>query len=599
VSDRTWDVDGKASEALRYVVEAFGESICFEVDRLRSTLSDLLPEGTSVREMSLLVAAARAGVPSELKSQLLAGMSPDGAVQLVAQRLGEAQPFDHEGCLWVTRQFASTLTDYPVPAPVEHPVQSPIGETGGRSAPPEWSVAPDGEQTIFPSRPAAETMHGDAQTLSGHADPRIAALDLVRRPLTLWILSAAAAASAIAQPFTSLTVFSALTGIAFGMLSIAAFIGASWARVPTSLRRKDTRDLFIVGIGSSLAALGWFAQSISNSTQSLTWLLDAGIISEVVGSTLLGLVVISFAVSYRHYRGGRMNRSPSAVLVAVGVGAILWWAPDVYGLTWFTFSQGTVKVLYGAVEGGGALLVGVALLVAAAMSLGPPASLIAAGLGAALIGVTQVREFYTQTSNNGAYYAIGFGLICVSIVILAVRTGGQPTSIVATTGSSGMSPPVEGQQRSRRDAAVLVAKRTVLFGAAITLAGVIILIVTYKLTSTRYFYFGPIVVGLLVMYRGVRAWLALSRQTSTGSTAAPASPTSGPTAATGRTNPPAVPNSVTSAPTGPRTGVTSGEPMVAPPPATSVTFCVDCGSKRGDGARFCASCGRPFESVPG
>ncbi len=679
MSDRTWDSDGKAGEALRYIVSTFGETVCMDGERLRSTLSDVLPGDASIREKSLLVAAARAGVAADIKANLAAGMSLEGAVQLGAQRLADAQPFDSIGCTWVTSQFASALTGTAMPV-----------AAGGRGMPvvealdtndvvdfvpippvftPEATDLGRGDRTMFPSQDLALGGPAGSEVRPDVGAPRIAALDFVRRPLTLWVLSVAAVVYAISQPITNSSVNDALQGASSVLVAVALFIGASWARVPVTVRRLDARDLMFAAIGSAVTAVGWFLQSIANRANGSATLFNIGTIVEVVGVVAVAVVIISLGVAYRAYRAGRQGRSPTPVLVGAAVGAILWQAPDLYGLTWINFNPNTVKFWWGAVEGAGALVIGLSLLLAAVWSFGPPLSLALGGIGSIVMGITQIRLFYSSDVHLGTYYAIGASIICAGVVLIAYQvtsgrtsiagvrnTAGPPPSVAGAPPSAGQAVPAPQSRATSDGAAVLVAKRTVLVGAGIIVAGIVILVVTYKLTSTRFFYFGPIVVGVLVMYRGARSWMRLSRRDASGSapgatpgnmnlpTAAPPmvnpqpaaagaasplvasppaaaqavnasqagpSPVTAPPAPWQASPPPVAPGPVTAPPassppeaTAPPTidpavtiGPASGNPSPVPHiPAPA--FCPGCGSRREEGARFCVACGQPFSSLP-
>ncbi len=223
---RAWDPDGRAAEALRVVVAEFGDSVLFDDKMLKSSLSDVLPEGTCQREQSLLVAASHVGIAAELKDQVSNGMDTEGAAQLVARRLSEAQPFDASGCLWVARQFAAVLwipnagsadrSYQPAPQPYEEPLS-------------EVTVGGDDAAARYGGAGMRQPSDRDP---TGQVAVRVAVLDPLRRQPTLWLLVLAAVVQAIAAPVTDFTLICILMAVTFGLIAIAAFWGSAMARTP-------------------------------------------------------------------------------------------------------------------------------------------------------------------------------------------------------------------------------------------------------------------------------------------------------------------------------------------------------------------------------
>jgi hypothetical protein len=107
LTDPLWDPLGKAREALRSIVADFGTSALSSPPVLENVLRDLLPG--SPRQVSLIVAAAGAGVTSTLQEHVTQGIDPSTAVRLSSAQLAEQTPFDAAGCRWVTGEFALAL----------------------------------------------------------------------------------------------------------------------------------------------------------------------------------------------------------------------------------------------------------------------------------------------------------------------------------------------------------------------------------------------------------------------------------------------------------------------------------------------------------
>jgi hypothetical protein len=606
VNARAWDPDGRAAEALRVVVAEFGDSVLSDDKMLKSSLSDVLPEGTCQREQSLLVAASHVGIAAELKDQVSNGMDTEGAAQLVARRLNEAQPFDASGCLWVARQFAAVLW-------------IPNAGSADRSyqQPPQPYEEPLSEVTVGGGDAAARYRGAEMQQPSdrestGQVAVRVAVLDPLRRQPTLWLLVLAAVVQAITAPVTDFTLICILMAITFGLIAIAAFWGSAMARTPVVARSGDPAILVTAGVGAVLSGVGWVIQWLTNTGSAAVF--DIGVLAQVVGAAVIGGVLLLLAIRYRSYRSGTSQSSPAIPLILGGIGVLLYSVPDIYGATWFRFNPSTAKIYYGVLIGLGAFLIAASLFVTAVVKLGPRVSLVIAGVGSVIYGVTQIHVYYSHVTSGGTYWAVGMWLIAVALGIWAVQvTTGRATMNSGTGSSIGSFAAAGGPVASSRPTGAIptaAAKRIILIGAGITVAGIVIFFVAYKLTSTRFFLFGPIIVGLLLVYRGVRAWFAASRQGTQPEVAG------GPVHSNEPSQPQAggqeIPQAQGAIPhNGPLHATVGAEPLsqessasatVSPQdleqrvahPTGPPAFCSSCGSARTPEARFCPSCGQAF-----
>jgi hypothetical protein len=87
---------------------------------MANLLKDLLPDAP--REVSILVAAAEAGVASNLRDRVSQGMDVGTASAVVAGSFAASTPFRPEACSWAVSEIAGALglsSSAPSPAPAQ------------------------------------------------------------------------------------------------------------------------------------------------------------------------------------------------------------------------------------------------------------------------------------------------------------------------------------------------------------------------------------------------------------------------------------------------------------------------------------------------
>jgi hypothetical protein len=170
------DERGEAHEALNSAVVGYGARVLGSPQILGNLVTDLLPD--LPRERSLLVAAAEAGVASELSQHVEEQhIDADTAVQLVARGLAERKSIDATASMWVTTEYARALgySAQPFVQPAAQPGQAgpgPIGQVGPVGQVPEVTVPPPGtaEPTILPPGPGQPPIQQMGTELADYGD---------------------------------------------------------------------------------------------------------------------------------------------------------------------------------------------------------------------------------------------------------------------------------------------------------------------------------------------------------------------------------------------------------------------------------------------
>jgi hypothetical protein len=150
VANPQWSEGDEAQNALRAIVSnpAYGVAALSSATIMANLLKDLLPDAP--REVSILVAAAEAGVAGQLRDRVSQGMDVGTASAVVAGSFAAGTPFRPEACTWAVSEIARALglsSAAPSPPP-------------GPSAVPGSSV-PDGSQpTISAPLPAGPGGYG-------------------------------------------------------------------------------------------------------------------------------------------------------------------------------------------------------------------------------------------------------------------------------------------------------------------------------------------------------------------------------------------------------------------------------------------------------
>src|SRR5579864_4101120 len=104
-----WDERDEAQKALRAIVSdpVYGVAALSSSQMMANLLKDLLPDAP--REVSILVAAAEAGVAASLRDRVSQGMDVGTASAVVAGSFAASTPFKPEACSWAVSEIAGAL----------------------------------------------------------------------------------------------------------------------------------------------------------------------------------------------------------------------------------------------------------------------------------------------------------------------------------------------------------------------------------------------------------------------------------------------------------------------------------------------------------
>jgi hypothetical protein len=104
-----WDENDQAQRALRVIVSdpVHGVAALSSPQIMANLLKDLLPDAPA--EVSILVAAAEAGVAANLRDRVSQGMDVGTASAVVAGSFAAGTPFKPEACTWAVSEIAGAL----------------------------------------------------------------------------------------------------------------------------------------------------------------------------------------------------------------------------------------------------------------------------------------------------------------------------------------------------------------------------------------------------------------------------------------------------------------------------------------------------------
>jgi len=134
VTSPQWDESDEAQQALRAIVSdpAHGAAALSSAPIMANLLKDLLPDAP--REVSILVAAAEAGVAGQLRDRVSQGMDVGTASAVVAGSFAASTPFRPEACTWAVSEMARALgLSSAAPGPPQGPSAVPGSSVPGGS----------------------------------------------------------------------------------------------------------------------------------------------------------------------------------------------------------------------------------------------------------------------------------------------------------------------------------------------------------------------------------------------------------------------------------------------------------------------------------
>jgi hypothetical protein len=135
------DESDEAQNALRAIVSnpAYGIAALSSSQIMANLLKDLLPDAP--REVSILVAAAEAGVAGNLRDRVSQGMDVGTASAVVAGSFAASTPFKPEACSWAVSEIAGALgLNRPAAGPAPGSSIPPGSSVPGAGAPPTISA---------------------------------------------------------------------------------------------------------------------------------------------------------------------------------------------------------------------------------------------------------------------------------------------------------------------------------------------------------------------------------------------------------------------------------------------------------------------------
>jgi len=231
----------------------------------------------------------------------------------------------------------------------------------------------------------------------------------LRRPWGLALLCAAAVLASVSSLYLGASSESGtdaawqvgmyLFSAAWALLAVTAICGAIWAKpVPDGPRG----DRVVLVIGAAAAATVALADAVSTFAQANLWSDTAYNALQIVlalADLTVGVSILIVAALYGRHRVAPGGHVPLAPLLVAGVTYLGFVYEDIYSATWFDFTpvnNAVAAILVGVGFGG----VGVALLLAAMLRLGPVYRLLVAGAALVVVGVVEgvVAGVYLRSS---------------------------------------------------------------------------------------------------------------------------------------------------------------------------------------------------------
>ena len=220
----------------------------------------------------------------------------------------------------------------------------------------------------------------------------------LRRPWGLALLCTAAVlfsvsslyfgASSASGPDTNWQVGMYLLGAAWAFLAATAVCGAFWAKPAPEGPRGDR---VVLVIGGAAAATVAFADTVSTFAQANFWSdssFNALQIVLALADLTIGTLILVLAALYGKHRVAPGGHVPLAPLLVAGIAYLGFVYEDIYGATWFDYTpvgNAVAAILVGVGFGG----MGVALMLAALLKLGPGYRLLVAGAALVVVGVVE------------------------------------------------------------------------------------------------------------------------------------------------------------------------------------------------------------------
>jgi hypothetical protein len=235
----------------------------------------------------------------------------------------------------------------------------------------------------------------------GHAVPvggRLGMLELFRRRWGLALLCAAAVLAAVGDLYFASSTSNGPEGdwqagmylyaAAWAVVAVAAFCGAAWAGPATGTPRGDRVVLAVGGGAAALVGVVNVASTLADVGSWSDGAYDTVQVLHAVADLTIGALILIVAARHGSHPVPPRGHVPLGPLLMAGTCYLGTVYGELYGTTWFADSptnSAVASILAGIAFGG----IGVALLIAAALRLGPAYRLLVAGSALIVIGVTE------------------------------------------------------------------------------------------------------------------------------------------------------------------------------------------------------------------
>ncbi len=171
-------------------------------------------------------------------------------------------------------------------------------------------------------------------------------------------------------------------------LAATAFCGSFWARPATGAPAADRVVLVAGGVAALIVSLTSVATTLATVYYWSDAVFNAIQVATAVADLTVGILILVLAARYAKHRTTPGGHTPMGPLIVAGITYMGFVYGDVYYATWFDdspFNIAFAATLVGVAFGG----IGLALLLAALLRLGPVYRLLVGGAALIVVGVVE------------------------------------------------------------------------------------------------------------------------------------------------------------------------------------------------------------------